>query len=465
MKDYDKIREKGRMLKGGSVKRVSQHTERRRMYQFNEEVYKKRMEWYKEARFGMFIHWGLYAIPARGEWIRSTEEIPKEEYQKYFEEFDARDYDPKKWARAAKDAGMRYVVLTAKHHDGFCLFDSQYTDFKSTNTKAGRDLVKEYVEAVRAEGLKVGLYFSLLDWYHEDYPHFGDRNHPMRNHPECSNENRDFSRYLTYMHRQVEELCTNYGKIDVLWFDFSYDDMRGEKWEATKLINRVRSLQPEVVIDNRLEASGEGMGSLATCKPTAYHGDFVSPEQIIPPNGLVDVEGKPLVWEACITMNNNWGYHGTDKFFKPAPMIIKKLVECVSKGGNMLLNVGPDAYGNFPPESVAILEQIGKWMKKNYESIYGCGMADVPKPDYGRVTKKGNTYYFHMFENTIGPVPLIGLTKDKVKQIRSLATGFEIPISTSWVHSDYPNIVFANLGPNPILPDDIDYVLKVEMKE
>ena len=293
-------------------------------------------QWYKDAKYGLFIHWGLYSIPARGEWIRSTEEITKEDYMKYFYEFDARDYDPKKWAKAAKEAGMKYIVLTAKHHDGFCLFDSKYTDFKSTNTKCKRDLVAEYVDAVRAEGLKVGLYFTLLDWYDENYPHYKDRNHPMRNHPEYSNEHRDFSKYVDYFHKQVEEICTNYGKLDILWFDFSYDDMRGEKWEATKLINMVRKLQPDVIIDNRLEVSGEGRGSLAECNPSPYHGDFVSPEQMIPPEGLKDVQGNPLAWEACVTMNNNWGYHGTDKFFKPAPMLIKKLVECVSKGGNLL---------------------------------------------------------------------------------------------------------------------------------
>ena len=135
-------------------------------------------------------------------------------------EFDARDYNPKQWAKEAKAAGMKYVVLTAKHHDGFCLFDSKYTDYKVTNTPAGRDLIKEYVEALREEGLKVGLYFTLLDWHHPDYPHYGDRIHPMRNHPECSNENRDFSRYIEYMYNQVEEVCTNYGKIDIMWFDF-----------------------------------------------------------------------------------------------------------------------------------------------------------------------------------------------------------------------------------------------------
>lgn len=430
---------------------------------FNLEEYQKRMEWYKDARFGMFIHWGLYAIPARGEWIRSEEEMPKEEYMKYYEEFNPKDYNPREWARLAKEAGMKYVVLTAKHHDGFCLFDSQYTEFKSTNTKCGRDLVAEFVEAVRAEGLKVGIYFSLIDWSDDNYPHFGDRHHPMRNKPEYSNENRDFDCYLDYMHNQVREICTNYGKLDILWFDFSYGEMAGEKWRATELIKMVRTLQPNVLIDNRLEGSGEDHGSMLTGNPVAYHGDFVSPEQIIPPNGIRDVNGKPVVWEACITMNTHWGYHGTDRFFKPAPMLIKKLVECVSKGGNMILNVGPDAKGNIPEESVKILKEIGRWMTKNHDSIYGCDMSELAKPDFGRITQKGNKLYFHMYENTIGPVPLQGIKKEEIKKIRMLATGHEVPISTSWVHTAYPDIVFANLGPDPILPDEMDTVLEVEL--
>lgn len=432
---------------------------------FNKEEYLQRINWFVNDRFGMFIHWGLYSIPARGEWVRSFEEISKEEYMKYFDEFDPIDYNPKKWARVAKEAGMKYVVLTAKHHDGFCLFDSKYTDFKSTNTKAGRDLVGEFVEAVRNEGLKVGLYFSLIDWYHEDYPHYGDNFHPMRNNPNYKNDNRNFENYLEYMHNQVREICTNYGKIDILWFDFSYGDMRGGKWKAKELISMVRKLQPDVVIDNRLEVSGEGYGSLAECNPTPYHGDFVSPEQIIPPNGIRDIKGEPMAWEACVTMNNNWGYNSNDKLFKPAPMLIKKLVECVSKGGNLLLNVGPDARGNIPNESLEILKIIGKWMKLNSKSIYECGMAELPKPDFGRITRNNNKIYYHMFENTIGPIPLQGLVKEDIKSIRLLSTGAEVPISKSWVHSDYPDIVFADLGLNPILPDEIDTVLEVELKK
>lgn len=434
------------------------------MYQFDRAEYEKRVEWYKKARFGMFIHWGLYAIPARGEWIRSTEEISKEDYMQYFEEFDAVDLDPKKWAKAAKEAGMKYVVFTAKHHDGFCLYDSKYTDFKSTNTKCGRDVVAEFVEAVRAEGLRVGLYFTLLDWYHEDYPHYGDRIHPMRNNPKESNENRNFDRYLEYMHNQIREICTNYGKLDLLWFDFSYDDMRGEKWKATELIQMVRSLQPEVIIDNRLEVSGEGYGSLATGNPNPYHGDFVSPEQMIPPNGIQDCNGNDMIWESCVTMNNNWGFHATDKFYKPASMLIKKLIECVSKGGNMLLNVGPDARGTIPAESMAILKEIGAWMENNHRSICGCGKSGIAKPDFGQITRNGKHVFFHLYENAIGPVPLLGISKEEVKAIRYLATGAEVPMSTSWVHSDYPDIVFADLGHNPELPDTIDTVLEVVMK-
>ena len=434
------------------------------MYRFDREEYEKRTAWFRHARFGMFIHWGLYAIPARGEWVRTNEEMTPEQYLRYFEEFDPVDYNPAKWAKAAKQAGMQYVILTAKHHDGFCLFDSAYTDFKSTNTKLGRDIVRDFVDAVRAEGLRVGLYFSILDWHHPDYPHYGDEKHPMRNNPACSNEGRDFNRYLDFMHNQIRELCTNYGKLDILWFDFAYGDMRGETWRATELVDMVRSLQPGVIIDNRLEVSGEGFGSLAECKPTPYHGDFITPEKMIPPNGLQDVEGNDLLWEACVTMNHNWGYHATDRHYKSGAMLIKKLVECVSKGGNFLLNVGPDARGNIPPEAMERLEIIGTWMEKNSASIYGCGKADLPKPDYGRLTASGDKLYVHVYENTLGPLPLMGVERDRIRSIRYLSTGAEIQISTSWVHSDYPDIVFADLGPDPNLPDETDTVLEIRLQ-
>lgn len=432
-------------------------------FEFDRDAYERRVAWYTRARFGMFIHWGLYAIPARGEWVRSVERIPGGAYDPYMMEFDPKHCDMRRWMESAKAAGMRYVVLTAKHHDGFCLFDSAYTDFKSTNSPARRDFVAEYAAAAREFGLKVGLYFSLIDWRHPDFPHYGDRNHPMRDDPAYGNEGRDFGRYLDFMHAQVRELCTNYGKLDILWFDFSYDDLRGEAWRAAELVEMVRSLQPDVVIDNRLEVSGEGFGSLAACRPTPYHGDFISPEQIVPPRGLRDAEGRPLVWESCVTMNNHWGYCAEDRFYKSAPMLIRKLVECVSKGGNLLLNVGPDAQGRFPEESVRILEQIGRWMDRNGESVYGCGPSGLDKPEYGRVTRKGDVLYYHIFENTLGPLPLFGLRREQVAAIRRLADGSEVRISDSWVHSDYPDMVFADLGPDPALPDPVDTVLKVRL--
>ena len=433
-------------------------------YVFSREDYRRRVDWYTKARFGLFLHWGLYAIPARGEWVRSVEHIPNEEYDPLLRQFDPRHCDMRTWMAAAKGAGMKYAVLTAKHHDGFCLFDSAYTDFKSTNSPAGRDFVREFLDAAREAGLRAGLYFSLIDWRHPDFPHYGDRNHPMRDDPAYGNGGRDFDRYLDYMHAQVRELCGNYGRLDLLWFDFSYDNLRGEAWRATELMEMVRALQPDVIIDNRLEVSGEGFGSLAACAPTPYHGDFVSPEQIVPPHGLLDAEGQPLVWESCVTMNNHWGYCATDHYYKPAPMLIKKLVECVSKGGNLLLNVGPDATGRFPDQALDILREVGRWMERNGDSIYGCGPAGLDKPDYGRITRRGDILYYHIFENTVGPLPLFGVDKDRIASIRRLADGSEVPLSTSWVHSDYPELAFADLGPDPVLPDPVDTVLEVRLR-
>ena len=282
----------------------------------------RRTEWYREARFGMFIHWGLYAIPARGEWLRSTEQLTREEYEPFKDEFTTENYNPKEWARMAKEAGMKYAVLPAKHHDGFCLFESKLTDFKSTNAPCGRDLVREFLEAFRAEGIRVGLYYSVIDWRHPDFPHYGDMHHPMRNRPEYSNKNRNFDNYLEYMFGQIKELLTDYGKLDVMWFDFSYGNMKCDTWKAKELIEMVRSIQPDVIIDNRLEGSGENAGSIRTLDPTPYSGDFASPEQMIPPAGIRDEAGNPIPWESCITLNNNWGYAAHDHHYKSAKMVI-----------------------------------------------------------------------------------------------------------------------------------------------
>jgi len=423
----------------------------------------KKTDWFTHSRFGMFIHWGIYAIPARGEWVRSVEKIPLEDYQPHFDNFNPTDYDAKKWAKAAKNAGMKYAVLTAKHHDGFCLFDSKLTDYKSTNTPANRDLVKEFVDAFRAEGIKIGFYYSLLDWHHPDYPHYGDKHHPMRDNETYKGKHHDFDNYLKYMHGQVKELCTNYGQIDIFWFDFSYDDMKGEKWKATELLQMIRSYWPDILIDNRLEGSGEEHGSLTDNNHTEYAGDFISPEQIIPLYPLTNPKGENLIWETCITMNSNWGYHDTDKNFKPADMLIKKLVECVSKGGNMLLNVGPDAKGNIPQESLDILTKIGQWMRLNGESIYGCHIADISKPEYGRITKKGNVLYYHVMESQISAIPLVGIKPEQIKRIWHVATGAELNPMQHWFLNNYPEIAFVSFGASPNLPDATDTVIGIEL--
>jgi len=284
----------------------------------------------------------------------------------------------------------------------------------------------------------------------------------MRENETYKGKTHDFANYLKYMHAQVEELCTNYGKIDIFWFDFSYDDMKGEKWEATKLVRMIRRYFPDVLIDNRLEGSGSEQGShLSEENPSEYAGDFICPEHAIPLEIPRNAKGKPVLWESCVTMNNNWGYHAEDKNYKPADMLIKKLVECVSKGGNLLLNVGPDAKGCIPAESLKILNIIAAWMKPNGESIYGCTYAEIPKPDYGRVTRKGNILYYHIMENQIGGIPLIGVKPEQIKRIWHVATGAEIKPFESWFHHpDYVNIRF---GESPLLPDPTDTVVGVEL--
>jgi len=424
----------------------------------------KKTDWYTHDRFGLFIHWGIYAIPGRGEWVRYYEDLSNEDYEPFFKEFNPTEYDPVIWAKAAKNAGMKYAVMTTKHHDGFCLFDSKYTDFKSTNTPCGRDLIKEYTDAFRNEGIKIGFYYSLLDWHHPGFPHYGDDSHPMRKNEAFKDITHDFDSYLTYMHNQVEELCTNYGKIDIFWFDYSYGHMAGETWKATELVRMVRKYHPDVLFDNRLTKKT----SILSENPEEYSGDFYSPELTIPydPYGVRNEKGEPIPWETCTTINNSWSYT-QDKSFKSASYIIKKLVECVSKGGNLLLNVGPDAKGNFPEEALKTLEGVGRWMKKNGKSIYGCGYSEMEKPDFGRITKSkcGRYLYYHIMENPLGAIPIAGVKKEQIKKMRLISDGTEIKISDAWVTQFYPELALITLGTGYLLPDETDTVIEVELCE
>lgn len=422
---------------------------------------------WRDLRFGMFIHWGAYSVLGRGEWVRSVERITVEDYEPAVEAFVPHDVDFEAWADLAWNAGMRYAVMTAKHHDGYCLFDSQLTDYTTVQRGPRRDLVDGFLTAFRARGMKVGLYFSVIDWAHPDFPHFGDRQHPMRDNPAFADHHPDMEKYRQFLHGQVRELCTNYGSLDVLWFDFSYDQMTGDAWGARELVEMVRELQPTAILDNRLETSGEGLGSLTTDDPLPWSGDFLSPEQIIPARGLVDTHGRPVPWEACVTLNNNWGFHATDEEWKSPRSVIRKLVECVAKNGNLLLNVGPDGDGVIPAGSVTVLTEVGRWMERHAESIRGCSEAGLPKPEWGWYTRRGQTLYAHVFDQPFGPLPLTGVPKQRVVSVRSLTTGEDLAVSTAWSVHAYPDITFVALGTpeehtHP-LPDEYDTVLEIQL--
>lgn len=344
-------------------------------------------DWFIHDRFGMFIHFGLFSAAARHEWVMTLERIGVEGYKKYFDNFNPDFFDAKKWAKEAKEAGFQYAVLTAKHHEGFALWDTQLSDYKITNTKFGRDVVKEYVDAFRAEGLKVGLYFSLLDWYHPDF--LVDGYHPERNNEEyIKSHPGDMESYRKFMHGQVKELLTGYGKIDYLWFDFSYPqrdwgDSVGkgkEDWGSEELEKMILSLQPDIIINDRL-GLGRGVGT-----PEQYQR-----------SSKADNGGKPIVWEACQTLNNSWGYDRDNLNWKSPEMVVKLLIDTVSKGGNMLLNIGPNGRGEIDSRTQSILDEIKEWMRLHRESIYGCGPSEYEAPLDARFTQNGNHLYLHLF--------------------------------------------------------------------
>jgi alpha-L-fucosidase len=268
------------------------------------------------------------------------------------------------------------------------------------------------------------------------------------------------------MHGQIRELLTQYGKIDIMWFDFSYGDMAGEKWRASELMKMVRTLQPHLITDNRLEGSGEHSGTILTANPSEYAGDFACPEQMIPPLGVCGELG-PVPWEACITLNNHWGYCAADHHWKTPEMVIRMLVECVSKNGNLLLNVGPDAKGRIPRPSVEILEAVGRWMDDNGESIYRCGAAGFDKPEWGRFTQRGGTLYAHLYEAQAGGLCLPHLA-GKIEKIRLLADGSELQVSDYWNLAEYREHAFFFLNPqsfdNYPLPDPVDTVVEITLK-
>ncbi len=372
-------------------------------------------EWFINDRFGLFIHFGLFSIAARHEWVMTLEQIGKEKYNKYFKNFNPDLFDAREWAKQAKKAGFKYAVLTAKHHEGFALWDSALTDYKVTNTPFKRDIVKEFVEAFRAEGLKVGLYFSLLDWYNEDF--LVDGYHPERNNEEyISNHPGNMEAYRKFMHGQVKELLTNYGTIDYIWFDFSYANRdwgnsigKGkDDWGSEELEKLILSLQPNIIINDRLDL-GKGVAT-----PEQYQRSQV--------NGG---ESNPPVWEACQTLNGSWGYDRDNLDWKTPELIVKMLVDTVSKGGNFLLNVGPNGRGEWDPKTKEIMESVGEWMRLHDRAITGCGVSEFKAPADCRYTQNGRHLYLHILSWPYRTLVLEGLG-GKVKYIQLLNDSSEI---------------------------------------
>lgn len=428
-------------------------------YQARYQEVMKNTQWWRDSRFGMFIHFGAYSVAGRGEWVKSNERLTTEQYQKYVDTFNPVDFDARKWAKAAKAAGMKYAVLTAKHHDGYCLFDSKLTDYKLSTRFGGRDLVREFLDAFRAEGLKVGLYYSIIDWHHPDYPNVG--NHPQRSDSVYAKRKFNWNNYLKYMHGQVEELTKNYGKLDIMWFDYSFPGYYGEKWKAKELVKMIRTNQPSIILDNRLEESAGVTGNQRTISEL---GDFETPEQGIPEQPLVDKYNNPIPWETCLTMNGVWGYSEQDKNWKTPELIIHSLVNCVSKNGNLLLNVGPDPRGNFPAVCVNILSEVGKWMDKNGESIYGCGASPLKRQDWGRYTQKDNLIFAHWLYPNLGDLNAKGIDSKETKNVFMLNTGAELDTYKTWFGNMETDNLFIQVGKSPQKPYDYDTVIKIEIK-
>lgn len=350
-----------------------------------------RMAWWREARFGLFIHWGLYAIPAgewkgqtgHGEWIMTTAPIPHAEYEKFVGQFNPVKFDADKWMAMAKDAGMKYIVITTKHHDGFALFDSKVGDYDVMATPFKRDIMREIAVAARRHGLRLGWYHSIMDWHHPDYL-------PRRDWDRRPTTGVDFARFRQYLHAQVREILTQYGQVDVLWFDGEWESTWLEPY-GQELHDLVRSISPKTIVNNRV--SNARKGSMEDHGDPDALGDFSTPEQYIPPTGLPGID-----WESCMTMNDHWGWNRADRDWKSPQTLVRNLVDIASKGGNYLLNVGPTAEGEFPPEAVDRLAAIGRWMKTNGEAIYGSSASPFESLPWGRATAKGGRIYLHVFD-------------------------------------------------------------------
>jgi alpha-L-fucosidase len=428
-----------------------------------------RMAWWRQARFGMFVHWGLYsglagtwkdkAVGTRGgmEWIQNYVNADTWEYaHEAVPRFQpAKDFAVA-WARLAKQAGCRYVVFTSKHHEGFALFDSQYTTYDAKDM-VGRDLCAEIVDAVRAEGLKVGFYHSVIDWHHPqyDYTAASQLPHPLRK-ILSPNGPRNHAIYIDYLHHQAEELMRHYGPVDIIWWDYSKKGNEGPFWRADELMAMVRKLQPGIISNNRLYhiPDIEPTHSVGRLKSWNYQqGDFTTPEQTIPSTGVEGVD-----WEVCMTLNTTWGYSEHDKAWKSDQTLIRNLVDIVSKGGNYLLNIGPKGDGSIPEESVRSMQAIGRWMDVNSEAIYETAASLFEAPAWGRYTRRPGVIYAHVFEWPKDGRLAVPVRKSQIKEVCLLADA-KTPLK---IETDGEGVII--ILPQQA-PDAIASVVKISYQE
>ncbi len=373
--------------------------------------------WFDAARFGLFFHWGHSS--QRGvelSWpmvggnfaLPHCEDIPVAEYQSTAATFNPELFDAREWARLAREARAEYAVFTAKHHDGYAMFHTQHSDFSVEHSPFGRDIVREWVDAFRGEGLRVGLYFSLIDWQHPDYPPFTDAYRPYNfaRLPRPTQE--QWERYLAFMFRQVRELLTNYGRIDLIWFDGQWEHTPQE-WRAAELAAMIRELQPEIVINDRLPG-----------------GDYDTPEQFVP----ASASGGPVrPWEVCLTMNESWGYNPGDSDYKSSRRLVQTLCEIAGKGGRLLLNLGPRGDGALPPEQLERLGAVSEWMQRNGESIIGTTPGLEPWQFYGPTTHRGDALYLHLLMRPYDDATVRGVPIRRVESVRELSSGRQLAFS------------------------------------
>ncbi len=401
------------------------YAQQKKIWNETEAEKTERLVWWTHDRFGMFIHWGTYSLAGRHEWVKKRERIDDETYQQYFDHFNPDLYNPKEWAKLAKVAGMKYAVIGSKHHEGFTLFDSKYTEYKVTNTPYGKDALKEWVEAFRAEGLKIGFYYSLIDWHHPEYTIDRIHSKSMETQAEYDelNKDRDMSVYRQYLKNQVTEILTNYGKVDILWLDYSFPGEFGkgrDDWGSIELIKHVRKLQPEIIVNDRLDLK-------------EYWGgwDFTTPEQF-KVKEWPTYDGKRIPWETCQTFSGSWGYYRDELTWKDKKQLLVLLIESVSKGGNLLLNVGPTARGNIDYRAQELLSQMGDWMKYNSRAIYGCTQApdsfEAPANSLLTYNPTTNRLYIHLLDYPLQNFTLPGM-EGKIDYVQFLHDASEIKIA------------------------------------